>query len=268
MKSLHVLTLVSWLWTGSALAQTAPPADNPICADRPGKGAATCTAPAGHWQLEMDAVDLTHSRSGGVTNDTTVLAGLTAKYGVTDRFDLELALTPWQSAPVSGPGGGHAAGFGDMLLRTKLALTAPGGPVTAALDPYVKLPTAPLSLGNGAVEAGVVAPVSVALPNQMSLAFSPEADWRLNGSGAGRHWAWAGAVGLGAPLTPELTGGVELWGQIDQDPAGETRQASFDLSLAYIPAKAQTLQLDGGVNLGLNRATADVQVYVGASKRF
>jgi hypothetical protein len=32
--------------------------------------------------------------------------------------------------------------------------------------------------------------------------------------------------------------------------------------------KSPTLQLDGGVNLGLNRATPGVQAYVGVSHRF
>ena len=49
-------------------------------------------------------------------------------------------------------------------------------------------------------------------------------------------------------------------------PGGTVRQASADAALAYAPSKA--VQLDIGANLGLTRATADVESYAGLSLRF
>lgn len=259
----------AWLAAGAALAQIEPPPgaiSAPICADRPGKGTATCTAPAGHWQVEVDAADLTHDRSGAIASDLGIFAAANVKYGVSDRFDVELALPPWES---NRTGGGPAtSGFGDAVARAKLALTAQDSPVTVALDPYLKLPTARRDLGNGAYEGGLVAPASVSLPFQASLGLSPEVDWLQNANGHGRHVNFAGALGLGVPLGPGLTGGLELWGALNEDPGGWTRQASGDLSLAWIPPAAPSLQLDGGLNFGLNRATPDIQAYVGVSRRF
>ena len=69
-------------------------------------------------------------------------------------------------------------------------------------------------------------------------------------------------------MTKTVTVVVEVWGDANFDPAGTVNQASFDLGAAWIPAKLPNFQLDGGVNLGLNRATPGVQAYVGVSRRF
>jgi hypothetical protein len=59
---------------------------------------------------------------------------------------------------------------------------------------------------------------------------------------------------------------VELWGQIDDDPADRAYQASADLTAAY--AISGDAQLDAGVSFGLNRTTPDVEAYVGIARRF
>jgi hypothetical protein len=75
-----------------------------------------------------------------------------------------------------------------------------------------------------------------------------------------------------AGVTKDLGGGfnagVDLWAQWDFDPSGETRQASVDVSLAWVPPKAKTLQFDAQVYAGLTRSTPDVQVILGVAKRF
>ena len=60
------------LATTMALALAAPARADPICADRPGKAFATCTAPQGKWQLETDIYDQTWDRSSGGTTVTTL----------------------------------------------------------------------------------------------------------------------------------------------------------------------------------------------------
>ena len=62
-----------------------------------------------------------------------------------------------------------------------------------------------------------------------------------------------------------MTASLEVWGDANVDPAGTVKQASFDLGAAWIPAKAPNFQLDGGVNLGLNRATPGVQAHAHGS---
>ena len=51
-----------------------------------------------------------------------------------------------------------------------------------------------------------------------------------------------------------------------RDPAGTVSQYTFDLDAAWL-ADNDT-QLDGGVNIGLNRATPNLEFYLGVSRRF
>ncbi|MDB5458564.1 MAG: hypothetical protein JWO72_305 [Caulobacteraceae bacterium] len=251
---------------GLAAAAPARADDGPkaICADRPTKGTSPCTVDPGHWQVEIDAADLTHDRSGGVTTDTGVFAGANLKYGVSDRLDLELNLPGLLTREVSGAG--RASGLGDTVARAKLAVVQ--GAASISLLPFLKLPTASHDLGNGALEGGLVVPIALSLPGQTSLTLDPELDALKDAAGQGRHVAYALAAGLSRPLSETFTGSVEVWGAQDQEPGGHVSQASFDLGLAWIPMRDQNLQLDGGVNLGLNAATPGVQGYVGVSRRF
>jgi hypothetical protein len=133
------------------------------------------------------------------------------------------------------------------------------------LDPYIKLPTAGGGLSNGAVEGGLVAPMSYDLGAGWSLAMTPEVDALLNGSGNGRHANLVDVVGLGKSFGP-FTLGAEVWTDQNLDPAGTVSQYSFDLDAAWLIGN--DTQLDGGVNLGLNRVTPDMEIYFGVSRRF
>ena len=75
-------------------------------------------------------------------------------------------------------------------------------------------------------------------------------------------------IGVGHQLVEGVTGVAELWSQLDMDPSGDTIQLSFDLGLAWAPKSLPNLQLDGGVNVGLNHDTPGAQVYAGVSQRF
>ena len=259
------LAMTALLVLGSAAAPArADDGSKTICADRPTKGTSPCTVDAGHWQVEIDAVDLTHDRSGGMTTDTGVFAAANFRYGASDRLELDLDITPLQTQGVSGQG--RVSGFGDMVARAKWSVTQ--GNTAVSLLPFVKLPTAARGLGNGAVEGGMVAPIAINLPGQTALTLDPELDVLKDEAGLGRHVAYALAVGLSRPLTATLNGSAELWGAQNEDPGGRVTQASFDLGLAWIPQKDQNLQLDGGLNLGLNHATPGLQGYVGVSRRF
>jgi hypothetical protein len=94
---------------------------------------------------------------------------------------------------------------------------------------------------------------------------TPEADIQLNASGSGHHANLVDVVGLGKSFGA-FTLGAEVWSGQNLDPAGTISQYTFDLDAAWL-ANNDT-QLDGGVNIGLNRATPDVEFYFGISRRF
>src|SRR5256885_10708671 len=117
-----VATAVLLCVSGAAAAAD----DALICADRPGKANATCTAPAGHVQIETALADWTLDRVDG-ERDTLLALGATAiKYGLTDRSHIELDVTPYvRATSLSGGVQDRASGFGDLAVRFKRALTGP-----------------------------------------------------------------------------------------------------------------------------------------------
>lgn len=244
----------------------------PLCTDRPTKSTGACTVDPGHWQVESDLFNVTVDHSNGVDTTTWLYTNPTLKLGLTPTVDVELNLAPYERVLTRDRATGattNTGGVGDLYAKIKVNLAgADGGDFAAALVPYIKAPTARAGIGNGAVEGGVVAALSFNLPAGWSVVFDPEVDVLKNANDDGRHVNIAGLASLSKPLTKEITASIELWSDVNLDPTGTATQYSFDLGAAWIPAKLPSVQLDGGVNLGLNGVTPAVQVYLGLSRRF
>jgi len=237
----------------------------PINPDRPGKNSSPATVPQGLIQFEVGLYDESFQRRSGVTIDAGSAGAAVAKYGLTDRLDLEAGMALFQFQRTHDAGGDQTIeSVGDFFLHAKYNPLAGEGSFALALAPFVKLPTAG-RLGNGAVEGGLLAPMTYDLGDTWSLASTPEADILKDASGGGYHAALLDALGLGRGFGP-LTVGAELWTSQDLDPAGTVGQYSFGMAAAWL-ANNDT-QLDLGFDLGLNRATPDFEAYAGVSWRF
>lgn len=243
----------------------------PICPDRPGRGTSACTLDPGRAQLELGLFDESFQRRSGVTTDTGNAGSLLAKWGVSERVDIESGMALYQFQRTHDSSGTMTArGIGDLLLHAKYNPLS-GAPENGSsafalvLDPFLKLPTAGGGLGNGAVEGGMVLPMSYDLGNNWSLAMTPEVDALLNASDSGHHANLVDVIGLGRSFGA-LTLGAEVWTGQNLDPTGTISQYSFDLDAAWL-ANNDT-QLDCGLNFGLNRATPDLELYFGISRRF
>lgn len=242
--------------------------EQPICPDRPSKSTGPCTVPAGRWQVETGLIDWSSSSSAGVATQTTMLGSTGIKYGISSNADLELWLTPLETLSVHGGGTDeHHSSFGDTLVRVKYEMTKDGAPVQIAVDPFVKIPTANHQLGNGRVEGGVLVPIQISLgKSPFSISLDPELDLLADQDENGHHAAMIQLVNLGWQANKKLNLTTEIWAQWNWDPAGTNKQASWDGSIAYLVSK--DLQLDAGANFGLNKQTADVELYTGVSVRF
>jgi hypothetical protein len=240
----------------------------PICAARPGKATPPCTVPTGHWQIETGFVDWTLQKAEGERDTALVIGETTIKYGLTDRSDIEVDVTPWQRATSRGPGfHDQASGIGDVVVAYKQQLTGGSAPLQVSAMPYVKIPTAGHALGNGRWEGGLLVPIAYSLPNTpLSVGLTPELDLVADGDGAGRHAAMVQVASLGWQATDKLNLSAEIWGQWDWDPAGTTRQASADAAAAYLVSNR--VQVDAGANFGLNKATPNAELYGGLSVLF
>lgn len=262
------------LAAGAAWAQETPAAASgdsgglqPICTDRPTKSNGACTVDDGHFQIESDVVNASFLHSDGVTTDTWLLFNPTLKYGLTRNLDIEANFDPWEIVRTKDANGavGTQSGISDLFIRLKYEfLNTPG--VQAAVVPYVKAPTAPLGVGNGAWEGGVIAPISIKLSSALNLAVQPELDDLENAAGDGHHLSAAQDLALGLSLPHNVTLFAELWGQWSFDPAGTQRQYSADIAASL--GLGRDSQLDAGINFGLNRATPGAAPYIGVSHRF
>jgi hypothetical protein len=242
--------------------------DDPICADRPGKANPTCTVPPGDVQIETGLADWTDDNSGGVRTRSLTVGDTAVKFGLTDRLHIEFDLTPYtQMRTRLGASSERSSGIGDSGLALKYRFTRESAPVQAALYPFVKLPTANHSLGNGRVEGGVALLVDSSFGGSgVSWDIAPEVDLAADSSGSGYHVATVQVASIGVGLTDRLSVSGDLWGQWDFDPAGTVRQYSIDGAAAYLVSNR--VQLDAGVNLGLNRDTPDIELYSGIAARF
>ena len=246
------------------LAAAPAAAEDPICADRPGKATPTCTVPPGKTQVEIGLVDWSHDRSGGVRSESLTIGDTAVKFGVTDRLHIEFDLTPFTKAR---EGSDSVSGLGDAGIALKYRMTADEAQVQVALYPFVKLPTAHHPLGNGKVEGGIALLADSTFgASSVGWDVAPELDLLANSDGSGYHVALANALSIGVPLTDRLTVSGELWGAWDFDPEGTVRQYSIDAAAALL--LSDDVQLDAGLNLGLNRNTPDVELYSGIAFRF
>ena len=257
------------LAAAAVTASTAAQADeDAICADRPGKATATCTVPLRAWQIESGIADWSLQRSSDGRETALALGETVVKYGLSDRTDIGVDLTPYVRISTRDHGAGDvASGIGDLSIQLKHRLTGDQAALQIAILPVVTVPIARHDVGAGAWQFGMLLPVGYAIPHSaLSIALTPELDLLPDADGHGRHVAMAQVAGLGWQASSRLTLSAELWGLWDRDPSGTTRQASVDGSVAYLARK--NVQLDAGANLGLNRETPDVEIYAGFAVRF
>ena len=238
----------------------------PICADRPGNATPTCTVPPGMVQIETGLADWTHDHVAGVTTDTLAIASTAFKYGLSDRWNVELDVAPYNWQRVSAGGLRQSdSSFGDLVVRSKFRLTSGNG-IQVAIDPAVKVPTAARPIGNRRWEAKIAVPIDYSIPKtSFNVAVGPELDWLADNIGSGHHVAMVQVIGLGWQASSKLNLSGDLWGQWNWDPSGTVRQASAGAAAAYLVNN--DLQLDAGANFGLNRTTPDVELYTGLSVR-
>jgi hypothetical protein len=259
--------------SGFTLFDPTPDADlRSFCTDRPTKSTLACTVDAGHFQIESDIFNATFQHLGGVTTDTYLFTNPTLKLGLTNTTDAELTIAPIETVVTHDHVTGSDStltGVGDLFAKLKWNLIGDdGGDVAVTLAPYVKAPTARHGIGNGAVEEGVLLPITLTLPAGWALTIDPEADALKNANDNGRHLNYSGLLNFSHAITKTISGAVEIWGDVNDDPAGTVRQRSLDFALTWIPAKTPNLQFDVGTNFGLNSATPGAQAYFGVSRRF
>ena len=238
--------------------------------DRPDKTESAHTVDAGHFQVEMDLVAYTRDRhtTDHIDVDSFAVAPMNLKLGLTNRMDAQIVLETWNWVRTEDRDTGdvtHQRGFGDVTLRLKTNLWGnDGGAWALALMPFLKLPTNQDDLGNDAVEGGLIVPWAVDLPWDWGLGGIVQLDATEDEDGRGYHPEFIETVALGHDIVGALAGYVEFFSLSSTEDDAHW-QATVDFGLTY--AVTEDIQLDGGVNVGVTRATEDVNPFLGLSFR-
>ena len=241
-----------------------------FCPDRPGLGSPPCVIDTSRVAVETGLADWTLERDSE-TRTATILAGdMLLRMGVADHAEIQLGWTPYGHVRTRDRAGGavsRLARAGDVTLSLRRNLKHPDGSgPSIAVMPFASLPVGRMPVGAGDWGAGLIVPMSFDLADGLSLGLSPEIDAAVDEDGDGRHLAYGSVIGLNADLSEAVFATLELSARRDADPEGHESEWLGGLSMGWL--KTDDLQFDIGANFGLDRASADVELYAGISRRF
>jgi hypothetical protein len=270
----------------SVLAEDGPAADksnftlfNPVpaklmremSADRPDKTDCPFTVDAGHFQAELDFVNITSDAPnpvrGPVRSENYQLAPMNLKIGVLNNADFQIVLAPYQWDRTKTEGSDKVeqrSGFGDVTPRVKINLSGnDGGFFAIALIPFIKLPTNQDHLGNRSVEGGLGIPFSFDVPD-WDAGFQSTFNVAGNSAGSGYHAEFANSVSIGHAVI----GKVSLHGEFFSSVSAEADShwiGTFDTWFTFQADK--NMCLDAGAYIGVTQAADDLHAWVGMTWR-
>lgn len=236
--------------------------------DRPDQTESPFTVDAGHIQVEMDLVNYTHDRAGGVTMESLAIAPVNFKVGLFNNVDVQFVLDSYVNKRTTATAlpADRAEGGGDLQTRLKINLWGNDGGETAfGVMPFVKWPTAKNTLGNGKIEGGVILPLSISLDDRFSLGLMAEVDFLSDDVGGGHHTDYINSITLSCDVTERLSAYVEFFTVISTE-QGSDWVGQFDLGATY--GLTPDVQFDAGVNIGVTESAPDWQPFVGVTVRF
>ncbi len=239
------------------------------CFDSPGLGIPACTLDPGRIAIEIEGVDWTRESEGGTRTDTLLAGATLVRIGLDDRTEAQIGYSPFGYVSEKNVLDGHyerSTGTGDVTLAMRRNLRNPDGSGFAiALMPFATLPTGGQAIGAGDWGAGLIVPVTYDLGG-VTLELTPEIDAAVDEDGHGRHLGFGSVAGLALDVSDTVSVNTELSVYRDRDPAGATTKTITGLSALWQPDN--DLQFDAGVNIGLDHASPDCQLYVGIARRF
>jgi len=242
--------------------------------DRPDTTESPFTVDAGHVQVELSFFEATIDRRGDENGSsrTWSVAPMLLKIGLLNNADLQLGVEPFLRQRSTDDSTGtreSVSGMGDLTTRLKINLWGNDqfkepGDFAVGIMPFVTLPTGARALGSGRVTGGLILPVALRLPAEISMGAMLELDIDRNTANDRYVTDLVHSVTLGRPLLPRLEAYLEYAGFANMN--HDQRYRSFlDAGLTY--ELSENLVLDAGVRLGLTRASDDVGCFMGMSWR-
>lgn len=240
------------------------------CPARPGLGTPACTTAPGRVSVEVGLADWSLDSGSDARTDTVLLGDTLVRVGLSDRVEAQIGWTPYGQVRSRERTTGTtdiSRGVGDVFLGLGVNLANPDGSgFSVAVIPFVTLPVGGNAIGAGDWGSGVTLPISYDLGKSFSLQLTPQLAAAVDSDRSGRHAAYSVVAGLGFPVASSVSGTIEAMAVRDDDPAGATTQTYASLSFGWTPLK--DWQFDVGGVAGLNRNSADAELYFGVSRLF
>jgi hypothetical protein len=260
-------------------AQEAAPADQlrAMDTDRPNVTNTPHTIDAGHVQLEAGMMDYTYDRDryqgADARSDRWDFGQLNIRVGVLGNLELNAIVDAYQFVRTRDDAArttSRAAGIGDTIVGGKLNLWGNSGSddvwATAfAIQPQIKLPTAHDTIGNGRVEFSVGVPFQINLPAGFHLGLQSRVAYERDTANTGYVIGLENSIAVDHVVFDKLDLYVEYAAAASTEKHVEAVQ-TMDVGGTY--ALTDNVVLDTGLNLGLNKASDNVEILAGISVRF
>jgi hypothetical protein len=244
--------------------------------DRPNITNTPHTIDAGHWQVETGIVDYAyyrdHSSDNNVRSDDFAFGQFNLRVGVLNNLELNAVIDSYETARVrnvSSRAAFRASGFGDTIVGGKLDLWGGEGSDAAeytalAIQPQFKFPTARNDIGNSRFEFSVAVPFLVNLPAGFHLGLQPGVTRERNSSNTGYVIGFPVSVSFDRVIFGNLDVYLEYACHVTTERHVTTSQT---LDMGGTHPLTRNIVLDAGVNVGLNRASNNIEVLTGISIR-
>jgi hypothetical protein len=229
-----------------------------LSTDRPDTTESPITVDAGHFQVETDLIVLVVDEEGAVDTSGYELLPTNLKLGLLSWMDLQLVIEPYHRIVSRGAGVRVVDdGYGATTARLKMNVWGNDGGTTAfALMPFV-------TYVDDGVDAGLIAPLGIALPYGFGSAVMLEGDLirRENGE-RGLDMSASGTVShdLVGPLAAYFELVVTL-------PTYDSSLSTLAIDGGLTLGLGDDAQLDAGTRLGAAGPIADIELFLGASAR-
>jgi hypothetical protein len=170
------------------------------------------TVEPGRFLLEMDALTLDLNNDGGSKYQAIGAATTFLSTGLTSTLDVQVGASLFLSETVDTGGGSESnSGIGDVYLRTKWRFyESKETYTTAAVMPYIKLPTNSGGVGNDAVEGGLIVPFATQLSGGFTFNAMGQVDYVRNDADNGYDSRWLVAMAM----TKRVTKAIGIYGEL------------------------------------------------------
>lgn len=215
------------------------------------------TVAPGRFLLEMDGIKLSMDRADAAGNTYSALgvASTLVSTGLTRDLDIQVGFDLFYRQTTEYRGASESdSGIGDVTLRTKWTFWRHAGWGSAAVIPYVKLPTNSGGIGNDSVEGGLVVPWAMPLGGGGTAGAMAQWDVVRNDAGSGYDSHWFASAYVEQPVAL----GFALYGEamLEAASAGLSDWAGM-IGGGALWAGSEHIQLDYQLLRGLNsRASA------------